>query len=220
MKTVQNKLLSLQNIHFKVLLYTVNPRLCCWFIFLFFLHHLSSVAKLSIETSNRKAFHYLIRDGICFLTLTDASYPKRLIFLYLDETADGFVEELTKDYGPTEWRAAVETAARPYAFIKYDPYIQRKEREYADPSSRRNATKINEDLADIQSIMRKNIEQVLNRGEKLEHVSQISGDLVGKSKQFKWGAKKLRFRAMLNQYGPVVIGTLFVLFVLYLKFRW
>jgi vesicle transport protein SEC22 len=179
-----------------------------------------SVAKLSIETSNRKAFHYLIRDGICFLTLTDASYPKRLIFLYLEETADGFVEELSKDYGQTEWRVALETAARPYAFIKYDPYIQRKEREFADPSNRRNATKIQEDLADIQSIMRKNIEEVLNRGEKLEHVSQISGDLVGKSKQFKWGAKKLRFRAMLNQYAPLVIGSLFVLFVLYLKFRW
>jgi hypothetical protein len=68
--------------------------------------------------------------------------------------------------------------------------------------------------------MRENIEEVLHRGEKFEHVSKISGDLVSKSKQFKWGAKKVRFHAMLNQYGPLVIGTLFALFVLYLKFRW
>jgi len=179
-----------------------------------------SVAKLSIETTKRKTFHYLIRDGVCFLTLAESSYPKRLAFLYLDETADAFVEELCKDYGAAEWRTAVETVARPYAFIKLDPYIQRKQRDFSDPSSKRNTSKINDDLADIQSIMRKNIEQVLNRGEKLEHVSQISGDLVDKSKQFKWGAKKLSFQAMLYQYGPVVVGTLFVLFVLYLKFFW
>ena len=75
-------------------------------------------------------------------------------------------------------------------------------------------------LADIQSIMQKNIEEVLNRGEKLENVSKISGDLVHQSKQFKWGAKKLTWQAMINQYGPIVAMVVFVLFVLYVKFFW
>jgi len=58
-----------------------------------------SVAKMSIDTTEKKSFHYLIRDGICYLTLTESSYPKRLSFLYLDEISDGFVQELSKDYG-------------------------------------------------------------------------------------------------------------------------
>jgi len=178
-----------------------------------------SVAKLSIETTHGKTFHYLIRDGVIYLTLTASSYPKRLAFLYLDELADLFVEDLAQDYSD-QWRSQIETAARPYQFIKFDQVIQRKQREYADPRSRTNTTKINEDLADIQSIMRKNIEEVLNRGEKLENVGQMSGDLVAQSKQFKWGAKKLGWQALVNQYGPIAAMAVFVLFVLYLKFFW
>lgn len=178
-----------------------------------------SVAKLSIETSNRKCFHYLIRDNICFLVLTDSSYPKRLSYLYLDEVSSSFVEQLYQENGD-QWQQLIANTARPYAFIKFDPFLQRKQREYADPTTKKNSSKINEDLADIQSIMRKNIEEVLNRGEKLEHVSQVSGDLMNKSKEFKWGAKKLTFQAMLNQYGPIAAGAIFVCFVLYMKFFW
>eukprot|EP00566_Odontella_aurita_P028003 CAMPEP_0113528978 /NCGR_PEP_ID=MMETSP0015_2-20120614/2140_1 /TAXON_ID=2838 /ORGANISM="Odontella" /LENGTH=190 /DNA_ID=CAMNT_0000427561 /DNA_START=684 /DNA_END=1253 /DNA_ORIENTATION=- /assembly_acc=CAM_ASM_000160 len=144
-----------------------------------------SAAKMSIETTARKVFHYLIRDNICYMTLTESSYPKRLAFLYLEEIGDGFIEELTRDYSD-QWRSAVDTAARPYQFIKFDQFIQRKQRDFVDPTSRQNATKLNEDLNDIHSIMKKNIEEVLNRGEKLENVSAISSRLVDQSKEFKW----------------------------------
>ena len=175
--------------------------------------------RMSIETTNSKIFHYLIKDMICYLTLTEISYPKRLAFVYLEEISDGFLEELTRDHG-SDWRRTIDTASRPYQFIKFDQYIQRKQREFVDPSSRQNATKINQDLADIQSIMQKNIEEVLNRGDELENVSKISGDLVNQSKQFKWGAKKLTWQAMINQYGPIIAMVVFVLFVLYVKFFW
>lgn len=68
--------------------------------------------------------------------------------------------------------------------------------------------------------MRKNINEVLNRGEKLENVSNISDSLVAESKKFKWGAKKLTWQAMMNQYGPIAAATVFVVFVLYMKFFW
>lgn len=75
-----------------------------------------------------------------------------------------------------------------------------------------------EDLGDIQTIMRKNIDEVLNRGEKLDHVSNMSAELQKKSKDFKWGAKKLTWQARLQQYGPMAAGTSLVLLVVYLKF--
>jgi len=174
---------------------------------------------MSIDTSSSRVFHFIQKEQICYLTLTPSAYPKRLAFLYLEEVSDAFVEELTRDHGG-QWRQAVETAARPYQFIKFDQVIQRKQREFVDPKSQQNSTKINEDLADIQSIMKKNISDVLDRGEKLEHVSKISGDLVRQSKDFKWGAKKLTWQAMLNQYGPIAAMVFFVSFVLYVKFLW
>ena len=46
----------------------------------------------------------------------------------------------------------------------------------------------------------------------------MSDNLVADSKKFKWGAKKLSFQALLNQYGPLAAIGLFVLFVFYWKF--
>ncbi|CAN0413385.1 unnamed protein product, partial [Hapterophycus canaliculatus] len=69
--------------------------------------------------------------------------------------------------------------------------IQRKRKEFLDPQSRNNMARLNDDLADIHSIMKQNIEEVLNRGEKLDHVSEISKTLSTQAEQFKWSSKKL-----------------------------
>ena len=65
--------------------------------------------------------------------------------------------------------------------------------------------------------MRKNIDEILNRGEKLDRVSNISDELRNKSKDFKWGTKKLTWQAKLQQYGPMAIGGFIILAVLYIK---
>ncbi len=180
--------------------------------------NMRSVSKMSIETSQGKIFHYLIQQSICYLTLTEQSYPKRLAFLYLEEIADVFVEFLSSNGSGGDYLQIVETTARPYAFIQADPLIQRKQREFIDPKSTVNSNKLNQDLSDIQSIMRQNITQVLDRGEKLENVSQISSNLMSESKKFKWGAKKLNWWAKVHTYAPVVAIVFCVMVVLYLKF--
>jgi vesicle transport protein SEC22 len=118
-----------------------------------------------------------------------------------------------------QWRLQVDQAARPFQFIHYDPIIQRKQREYRDQSTAGNShkSKLTEDLTEIHSIMRKNIDEILNRGEKLDQVSNISQELRSKSKDFKWGTKKLTWQARMQQYGPIVIGAVIVLMVLYVK---
>jgi vesicle transport protein SEC22 len=65
--------------------------------------------------------------------------------------------------------------------------------------------------------MKKNIDEILNRGEKLDHVAYISQDLKAKIKDFKWGTKKLTWQARLQQYGPVALSVFIVLAVLYVK---
>uniref|UniRef100_H3GVF5 Longin domain-containing protein n=1 Tax=Phytophthora ramorum TaxID=164328 RepID=H3GVF5_PHYRM len=178
-----------------------------------------SPTKCSIE-SGAYTFQwhsYLIQEGVCYLTLADRGFPKRLAFLYLEEVHAGFVEELERDSG-NNWRDVVTTVARPYAFIKFDKFIQKKRKEYADPNSSQNMHRLNDDLADIHNIMRKNIQEVLNRGERVEHVSRISSNLADRSKDLKWGAKKLRLQAIYRQYGPIVAVALFVLLVIYIKF--
>jgi vesicle transport protein SEC22 len=68
--------------------------------------------------------------------------------------------------------------------------------------------------------MKKNINDILDRGEKLDNVQNISQDLLKQSSGFKWGAKKLTLQAQLQQYLPVVIGVAILIFVVYVKFFW
>jgi vesicle transport protein SEC22 len=115
-----------------------------------------------------------------------------------------------------QWHTKVGQAARPFQFIHYDPVIQRKQREFRDQREQ-HKSQLNEDLNEIHSIMRKNIDEILNRGEKLDHVSNISSELRTKSKDFKWGTKKLTWQARMQQYGPMAVGGVIILTVLYVK---
>lgn len=114
-----------------------------------------------------------------------------------------------------QWRRVVDQAARPFAFIHYDPVIQRKQRDFREPTQQKS--RLAEDLTEIQSIMRQNIDQILNRGEKLDNVSNISNELRSKSKDFKWGAQKVTWQVQMQQYGAMVVGFTLVLFVVYIR---
>ena len=59
-------------------------------------------------------------------------------------------------------------------YTKTDKFIQKKRKEYADPNSSQNMHRLNDDLADIHNIMRKNIQEVLNRGERVERKSSFA----------------------------------------------
>lgn len=71
---------------------------------------------MSVE-SGKFVFHYIIEAAathsaasVCFLTLTEKGYPKKLAFQYLEELAG----EFGRLYGPQ-----VEGVVRPYAFVKF-----------------------------------------------------------------------------------------------------
>lgn len=102
---------------------------------------------------------YIIEGGVCYLVLTERAYPKRLAFNYL--------EELQKEFNLL-YATEVDTATRPYAFIKFDSFIQKTKKLYMDTRAQRNVNKLNEDLADVHKIMMTNIHEVLGRGERLD----------------------------------------------------
>jgi hypothetical protein len=59
-------------------------------------------------------------------------------------------------------------------FIYIDRVIQKKRRDYSDPNSSGNMKKLNDDLQNIQDIMRKTIDDVLDRGNKLDGKTLLS----------------------------------------------
>jgi vesicle transport protein SEC22 len=80
--------------------------------------------------------------------------------------------------------------------------------------------KMNEDLASIQDIMRKTIDDVLDRGNKLDEVSEMSKNLASESKKYKWGAKKLSMMALWKQWAPLIAIGVLALLILVVRFFW
>jgi len=162
------------------------------------------------------AFHYLLEGSVVYMVLADKAYPKRLAFLYLAELDQKFQEHLRSEHG-NDWAHAIATVDRPYAFIQFDKQMQRLRKEFADPNSRQSMSKLNADLQDVTTIMKRNIEDIIGRGERLSHASEASRKLVDDSKNFHFGARKLNTMAFIRKWAPVGIGAFIILFFLYIR---
>lgn len=113
---------------------------------------------MTIE-SGAFTFHYIIEGDVVYLTLVDKAYPKKLAFQYLEELA----KEFSSLYGQQ-----IDGVARPYAFIKFDTFIQKTKKLYMDTRTQRNIDRLNQDIAEVHSIMTRNIQDVLGQGERLD----------------------------------------------------
>mmetsp|Transcript_8060 Transcript_8060/g.9251 ORF Transcript_8060/g.9251 Transcript_8060/m.9251 type:complete len:224 (-) Transcript_8060:87-758(-) len=162
-------------------------------------------------------FHYIIEGLVVYLALTAKSYPKRLAYLYLTDLKSKFQRHVQLEHGD-RWESFLNTIDRPYAFIKFDKEIQRLRREYGDPNSRQSMSKLNSDLQEVQSIMKKNIQDVLGRGERLAQAAETSSNLVHESKRFSKGARRLNLMHFYKTYGPIAALVLVVLGLLYFRF--
>lgn len=167
----------------------------------------NSEPRCSIE-SGQYTLHYLIADNVVYLTIADKSYPRKLAFSYLDELS----KEFATTYGPK-----VETIRKPYAFVGFDTFMSKTARLYRDTRTATGPSgldQLNDDLRDVTSIMTKNMEELLWRGDSLDRMSQLSTSLRSDSEKYRKAAKKINFDAMLRQYGPIgAVGFLFILII-------
>ncbi|CEP18707.1 hypothetical protein [Parasitella parasitica] len=161
--------------------------------------NINSEPRCSIE-SGKYVFHYIIEGSVCYLCICEQSYPRKLAFSYL--------EELAKEFNMSYGNEADKPGLRPYAFVKFDTRTQS------------NLTKLNEDLQDVTRIMTKNMEDLLWRGDSLDRMSTISGELKDSAKMFKDKARHLNLQALYRKYGPPVAIALVILFVLALRYYW
>ncbi|KAK2973093.1 hypothetical protein RJ640_023023 [Escallonia rubra] len=53
---------------------------------------------------------YMVENGICFITLCDSSYPRKLAFHYL--------QDLQKEFEKFE-RSLIDKITKPYSFVKF-----------------------------------------------------------------------------------------------------
>jgi len=151
-------------------------------------------------------YSYLIQDQLCFLTICDKSYPRKLAFTYLSDLAT----EFTTTYSSQQY---LSPTCRPYAFVEFDTFMQRTKKTYQDSRASQNLDKLNDELRDVTKVMTKNIEDLLYRGDSLEKMGEMSGRLREDSKKYRRAAVRINWELLLKQYGPFA-GVGFIMIVL------
>jgi len=162
-----------------------------------------SPSKCTIETGSH-FFHYLIDQNVCYLVLCEQSYSKKLAFSFLEDLAN----EFHSCYGKK-----VQSVNRPYSFIEFDTYIQRARRSFMDSRTRRNLTTLNTELQDVQRIMVRNIDDVLQRGSLLSDLDNKAQTLSINSQRYKKDARHLNMQSTYAKIGAAAV--ILLVFVLY-----
>ncbi|KAG9289819.1 hypothetical protein G9A89_015399 [Geosiphon pyriformis] len=171
----------------------------------------NSEDKCSIESGNYY-FHYIIQNGVCYMTISDRSYPRQLAFSYLDELA----KEFYTNYG----NEIEKKNLRPYAFVKFDTFMQKTKKVYQNTRTQTNLDRLNVELNEVANIMTKNLENVLWRGEGLEKMSSLSDQLRYESQKYKKSARDLNLQLLYRKYGPPAVILLVFFLVIYWRYWW
>lgn len=163
----------------------------------------ASPNQMSIETGPY-FFHYLIDNNVCYLTLCDKGFSKKLAFQFLEQ----IMLEFASQYG-----SRVQTTTRPYTFIEFDTYIQKSKKSILEARGRRNLNQLNSELQDVQRIMVQNIDDVLQRGVAISDLDNKASSLSMMSAKYK---KDARYLNMSQTYAKIAaVGIVSFVVILY-----
>ena len=108
------------------------------------------------------------------MTIAERQYNQKLVFVYLQEVAHAFHDELRNTYGSSnniDYLSKVETIENQYAFLKFERVILKKKKEFKDMNKQENLDKLNQELIDVNKIMTESFEMLLNRDNNLSKIS-------------------------------------------------
>ena len=121
-------------------------------------------------------------DKIGVTMICDEEYPKRVAIDFLLKVHDNFKVFQTQNNLDLN---SIEDDTD----VNYD-YIANEIEEWQDPSKKDNIMKLQNELNDVQDIMRQNLNELLKREENLENLMEKSKDLSAASVNFYKQAKK------------------------------
>lgn len=177
----------------------------------------TSSTKCSV-TEGEMCYHYIIEDGICYMTVTTESYPKKMVMLYLAELCTAFSKELSSQFGSQSVRETVSRITKPYTFMTFDRTIYKIKANFKDPNSTKALNVINTSLNEVTNIMRRNIDEILQRGENLEDIGRLADGLKAETSRFKISSKMLSQRSFMDRLPVYILALLFVIILAYFFF--
>ncbi|PVI04841.1 snare-like protein [Periconia macrospinosa] len=144
----------------------------------------------AIDRDENRAYDYIFhvygyQGGICGVAVTDQQYDQRVAQAILAKTLQAFTAKYPKS-AYEHLQPAAKGSPSPLTLPELKEYII----NYQTPENVDPLLKIQLELDETKVFMRKNIEAVLERGEKVDNLVAKSDNLSAQSKMFYTQAKK------------------------------
>jgi vesicle-associated membrane protein 7 len=169
--------------------------------------------KLDIEHENRLSylydefvFHFITKDSYVFLCMTDRGFLRYHAFQYLGDIQAQF-------YSLFLSRAAT---ARAYALnAECSPILRQFIEKYNDNKTDEKMSKIREDLSTVKDTMIKNIDRVLERGEKIELLVEKVEQMDNHALKFEKKSKEVKRRFQWKNIRLTLFIVVLILVIAY-----
>ena len=150
---------------------------------------------------DQHVFHYIVENGIIYMCMADDVSRRRIPFAFLDDIKTKFQQ----DYGASAHSAIAFSMNEEFGRV-----LQRQVDFFNGPNAD-NFAVVNSKLDDV-----KNIEMVLERGEKLDLLVDRTEQLSDQAYRFERGAKKLKDAMFWRKVKTYVLIFFVVALIIYI----
>lgn len=152
-------------------------------------------------------FHYICEDRIIYLCITDDDFERSKAFLFLNEIKKRF---------QTQYGVRAQTAL-PYAMnSEFSRVIASQMRTLTDNKQQPDQLdKVQNQVNELKGIMVRNIDQIADRGERLELLVDKTEDLSSNAVSFKKTSRNLARSMWLKNIKITIFIVVIVIIVIY-----
>ncbi|XP_057508720.1 25.3 kDa vesicle transport protein SEC22-1-like isoform X1 [Actinidia eriantha] len=115
-------------------------------------------SKMTVRVDHH-CFNFMVENGVCFITLCDSSYPRKLAFHYL--------QDLLKEFEKFD-TGIVNKITKLYSFIKFNGVIGDVRRQYTDTRTQSNLSKLNANCRQDLDIVTQDMSTIVERRRRLD----------------------------------------------------
>lgn len=152
-------------------------------------------------------------QDLAFIVFTDRSFNNNeIIQAYLNDIKNEFLH-IYKDQ--------LNSQVMPYQFMQFESFIMKTSRVYSDSRVNKDMSTVNvlqDQLMDVKQIMNQNINDLLNRGEDLNSLRDLSSTLKTQSSKYRKLAKKINWDLLIQQYGLYALIFGILMLIIYFMF--
>ena len=154
-------------------------------------------------------YHFLVENEIVYLCITDSTYQGRTVFGFLGDVRDKFKSQ----FAGSDKKYPAKTELTPKNCNKFNAVLFAESKTYNDNPEADKIGRIKEQIDSVKQVMLENLDNVIERGERIENLCDKTEQLKEEAIGFHSNARTLKRRMIMRNVKIciAIIGLLGIL---------